>query len=128
MELLVAFPLLALIGGSIGDVPALAAAAFTDPSLVIFAIAGFFAMPAFSFWYKGNSMCGTALGMACNGMYAFWGPFFIWLIMGVLNIGGLSESYPPLALAQWVGAIIMIVGIFLIAVSPVDLLRKKEEA
>ena len=73
-------------------------------------------------------MCGTALGMACNGMYAFWGPFFIWLIMGVLNIGGLSESYPPLALAQWVGAIIMIVGIFLIAVSPVDLLRKKEEA
>lgn len=128
MELLVAFPLLALIGGSIGDVPALAAAAFTDPSLVIFAIAGFFAMPAFSFWYKGNSMCGTALGMACNGMYAFWGPFFIWLFMGVLNIGGLSDSYPPLALAQWVGAIIMIVGIFLIAVSPVELLRKKEEA
>lgn len=128
MELFVAFPLFAIIGGSIDNVPTLVLAAFSDPSLVIFAIAGFFAMPAFSFWYKGNSMCGTALGMACNGMYAFWGPFFIWLILGALNIGGLSESYPPLELTQWAGAIIMIIGIFLIAVSPVKLLRKKEEA
>ena len=83
-------------------------------------------MPAFSFWYKGNSMCGTALGMACNGMYAFWGPFFIWLIMGALGIGGLSESYPPLASVQWVGAIIMVGGIFLIAVNPLKSFHKKE--
>ena len=72
-------------------------------------------------------MCGAALGMACNGMYAFWGPLFIWIIMGVLNIGGMAADYPPLAPAQWVGAVIMVVGIFFIAVDPVALLRKKAD-
>lgn len=125
LEFLVAFPFLMLIGGDASGIPMLISAAFTDPSLIIFAISGFFAMPAFSFWYKGNSMCGTALGMACNGMYAFWGPFFIWLIMGVLGVGGLSESYPPLSFAQWIGAVIMIAGIFLIAINPGKTLCKK---
>ena len=92
-----------------------------------FLISGFFAMPAFSFWYKGNSMCGTALGMACNGMYAFWGPFFIWIIMGVLNIGGMAADYPPLSSAQWIGALIMVAGIFCIAVNPAELLRSKKK-
>lgn len=82
-------------------------------------------MPAFSFWYKGNSMCGTALGMACNGMYAFWGPLFIWVIMGVLGIGGMAADYPPLTAAQWIGAIIMVAGIFCIAVNPAELLGGK---
>ena len=63
-------------------------------------------------------MCGAALGMACNGMYAFWGPFFIWVILGALNIGGMAADYPPLSAIQWAGALIMIVGIFLIAVNP----------
>lgn len=63
-------------------------------------------------------MCGTALGMACNGMYAFWGPFFIWIIMGVPNIGGMSADYPPLSVVQWIGALMMVAGIFCIAVSP----------
>ena len=124
LELLVMFPLLAIIGGEVAMIPELAAAAVTSPALFIFMISGFFAMPAFSFWYKGNSMCGAALGMACNGMYAFWGPFFIWLIMGVLNIGGMAADYPPLEPIQWIGALIMVVGIFCIAVNPVDLLRK----
>ena len=128
LELAVAFPLIAVVGGCLSDVPPLVAAALSDPSIVIFAISGLFAMPAFSFWYKGNSMCGTALGMACNGTYSFWGPFFIWLIMGVLNLGGISEGYPPLSPVQWVGAIIMVAGIFLIAVDPVDAIRKRREA
>ena len=63
-------------------------------------------------------MCGTALGMACNGMYAFWGPFFIWIVLGVLNIGGLAADYPPLSAMQWIGALIMIAGIFCIAINP----------
>lgn len=71
LELLIAFPVLAIMGGGIGSVPKLLGAAITSPALLIFAISGLFAMPAYSFWYKGNSMCGTALGMACNGMYAF---------------------------------------------------------
>ena len=111
--------LCAAIGGPFaGSAFELAGAAFASPALVFFVISGFFAMPAFSFWYKGNSMCGTALGMACNGMYAFWGPFFIWIIMGVLNIGGMSADYPPLSVVQWIGALMMVAGIFCIAVSP----------
>ena len=124
LELLAMFPLLAVIGGEANMIPQLASAALTSPALVIFVISGFFAMPAFSFWYKGNSMCGAALGMACNGMYAFWGPFFIWLIMGVLNIGGMAADFPPLAPVQWLGALIMVVGIFCIAVNPADLFRR----
>ena len=118
LELFVFFPILAVIGGGAGSVGQLMGTAFTSPVLLIFMISGFFAMPAFSFWYKGNSMCGAALGMACNGMYAFWGPFFIWVIMGVLNLGGMSADFPPLEPIQWVGALIMVVGIFCIAVRP----------
>ncbi len=118
LELFVVSPVLAAIGGGLGSAFELAGAAFASPALVFFVISGFFAMPAFSFWYKGNSMCGTALGMACNGMYAFWGPFFIWIIMGVLNIGGMSADYPPLSVVQWIGALMMVAGIFCIAVSP----------
>ena len=72
-------------------------------------------------------MCGTALGMACNGMYAFWGPFFIWIILGVLNIGGMAADYPPLSSMQWIGALIMVVGIFCIAVNPAELLRSNKK-
>lgn len=60
-------------------------------------------------------------------MYAFWGPFFIWLIMGVLNLGGLSADYPPLAAIQWVGALVMVAGIFCIAVDPVKLICRNRE-
>ncbi|MDO4443467.1 MAG: hypothetical protein Q4B69_06280 [Slackia sp.] len=128
LELFVVFPLLMVIGGGASTLFAVVGAAMTSPALLFFLISGFFAMPAFSFWYKGNSMCGTALGMACNGMYAFWGPFFIWIIMGVCNIGGMAADYPPLSSVQWIGALVMIAGIFCIAVNPAGLLRfdKKE--
>lgn len=128
LELLVVFPILATIGGGPAEMLAVAATAMTDPGVAIFALSGLLAMPAFSFWYKGNSMCGTALGMACNGTYAFWGPFFIWVVMGALNIGGLSEAYPPLGAAQWIGAAIMVAGIFLIAVNPTSIIGKRNEA
>lgn len=125
LELFVMFPLLSVLGGEAACIPNLAGAAITSPALLIFLISGFFAMPAYSFWYKGNSMCGAALGMACNGMYAFWGPFFIWIIMGVLDLGGVAADFPPLAPIQWVGALIMVVGIFCIAVNPKNLLGKR---
>lgn len=38
--------------------------------------------------------------------------------MGVLNIGGMSADYPPLSVVQWIGALMMVAGIFCIAVSP----------
>lgn len=128
LEFAIAFPILAIIGDGFGAVPAMLGAALTDPSILLFAVSGFFAMPAFSFWYKGNSMCGAALGMACNGMYAFWGPFFIWVLLGLLNVGGMSASYPPLSIEQWVGAVIMVLGIFFIAINPLNAFGKKEAA
>lgn len=125
LTLLVMFPIIALVGGEAGTALELASGALTSPALLVFVVSGFFAMPAFSFWYKGNSMCGAALGMACNGMYAFWGPFFIWIIMGVLDLGGVAASYPPLEPVQWLGALIMVAGIFCIAVNPAQLFAKK---
>ena len=125
LELLVLFPGLAIVGDGASCVGALLQGAFCSPSILIFAISGLFAMPAFSFWYKGNSMCGTALGMACNGMYAFWGPFFIWILMGVLGLGGMAADFPPLSMVQWVGAVIMVLGIFCIAVNPMQAFSKK---
>ena len=38
--------------------------------------------------------------------------------MGVLEIGGMSASYPPLSVAQWIGAAVMVAGIFVIAAKP----------
>lgn len=128
LELVVVFPALMLLSGDSAGIGDLICAAVSSPSLAIFAVSGLFAMPAYSFWYKGNSMCGAALGMACNGMYAFWGPFFIWIIMGVLGIGGMSASYPPLSMIQWAGALIMVAGIFLIAVDPKTLFSRSKEA
>ena len=117
--------MLAAVGGELPSVPAMLGAALTDPAILVFAVSGLFAMPAYSFWYKGNSMCGTALGMACNGMYAFWGPFFIWIVLGVLNIGSMSEGYPPLSPVQWAGAVTMVAGIFCIAMDPLAMTKKK---
>ena len=45
----------------------------------------------------------------------------------MLNIGGMSADYPPLSIMQWVGALIMVAGIFLIAVNPADHLAKRKE-
>lgn len=115
LEAVVLFPMLAAIGGDGSALPAVVRAALISPALPIFALSGLFAMPAYSFWYKGNSMCGAALGMACNGMYAFWAPLFMWLLLGVAGIGGAPQNYPPLSPAQWIGAGIMVAGIFCIA-------------
>ena len=41
----------------------------------------------------------------------------MWLLLGVAGIGGAPQNYPPLSAAQWVGAIIMVAGVFLIAMA-----------
>lgn len=115
LEAAVIFPVLTAIGGDGSALPAMTHAALMSPALPIFALPGLFAMPAYSFWYKGNSMCGAALGMACNCMYAFWAPLFMWLLLGVAGIGGMPQNYPPLSPAQWIGAGVMVAGISCIA-------------
>ena len=91
-------------------------------SIVFFVLSGFFTVYAFSFWYKGNSMCGTSIGMACNGTYAFWGPLFCWIIIELIfKISGYSISY-----VFGFSAILMAIGIFIMVINPIYYLKKRE--
>ncbi|MEG1821459.1 MAG: hypothetical protein RR233_00890 [Clostridiales bacterium] len=91
-------------------------------AILWFIISGFFANPAYSFWYKGNSMCGAALGMTCNALYSFWVPFFSWIILGLI-LGWDGYTLMPI---QWFMAILEVFGIWLIAMNPLDVFKKKE--
>ena len=107
--------LLSLMGGDgIGSGLALVGHALADgPSIWLFFIGGVFASWSFKFWYKGASMCGAALGMGCNGTYAFWGPLYCLVVCGLIFGGeGWNIAWPG-----WVGAIIMVIGIFVLAIS-----------
>lgn len=122
-NLIILLPILCLVDGNIGQFPSLLGSAITDSSIIFFIISGFFAMPAYSFWYKGNSMCGAALGMVCNGMYAFWGPFWCMIVVGIL--GG-HEGW-ILTPVQWIMAVVMVIGIALVGnLNPLNLFKKKE--
>lgn len=125
-NLIIMVPILTLIsGGSLGETFSYVGNAIVDaPSIVFFVVSGFFAFISFSMWYTGNSMCGAALGMALNGTYTFFGPFFTWVVLGLVM--GL-EGY-ALAPIAWVAAIVMMIGIFVIAMNPFDLLKKEDEA
>ena len=126
VTLFVLVPALCVAGGDgLALYPRILGAAFTDQTLLWFVVSGFFSMYAYSLWYKGNSMCGTALGMACNGMYSFWAPLFIWVVNGLLNLGGQAAAYPSLSWIQWIAAVIMALGIFIIATDPVEYLSRK---
>ena len=107
--------LLSLMGGDgIGSGLALVGHALADgPSIWMFFIGGVFASWSFKFWYKGASMCGAALGMGCNGTYAFWGPLYCLVVCGFIFGGeGWNIAWPG-----WVGAITMVIGIFVLAIS-----------
>lgn len=123
-NLIILLPLFGIISGNgVGLSGELVVQAVTSfEAIRWFVVSGFFALFAYSLWYKGNSMCGAALGMACNGAYSFWGPFFCWLVLGVMA-GHEGWSIPPIA---WAAAVVMVVGILLIAMNPLDLFRKKE--
>ena len=100
------------------------ATSFSDgAAMPWFILAGLSAYLTFMLWYKGNAMCGAALGMSCNGTFSFWGPFCCWLVLGVA-FGYEGWDMPPVA---WAAAVIMVIGIFIIAMNPLDLLKKKSE-
>ncbi len=120
-NLLVVVPVLAVIGGA--DALSCMGAALTDwDSMRYFAVAGFACYWGFMLWYKGNAMCGAPLGMACNGAYSFWGPFFCWIWLGLV-FGLDGWSMPPVA---WAAAVIMVVGIFTIATNPLALFSRNK--
>jgi len=119
-NLLILLPVLCLAAGSPGLEPRLLGAAWTSgPAMAIFGMTAVLSLAAFLLWYRGNGMCGAALGMACNGTYSFWGPFCCWIILG-LALGMPGWSLHPV---QWVCAVAMMLGILLIAADPRELLR-----
>ncbi|MDR2957484.1 MAG: DMT family transporter [Coriobacteriales bacterium] len=122
VTIFIAVPILCIAAGSIGLWPTLVGGALTSPTaMVFFLVSGFCSAITFAFWYKGTSMIGAALSMACNGAFSFWVPFFCWLILGVI-FGQDGFNLLPI---QWAAAIIMVFGIFLIAINPLDWFRKK---
>lgn len=123
VNLLVLVPIFAIFAG-VNPVAMIGTAVADFESSKWFIVGGFVAYLNFMLWYKGNGMCGTALGMACNGMFAFWGPFFCWLVLGVwFDIDGWAMS--PIA---WGAAVLMVSGIFILSMNPLDLLKSKKEA
>ncbi len=123
VNLFVIFPILCAVGGDIKIAPQLAIEAFTDlPFVFIFILCGVLKAANSAYWYKGNGMCGTALGMACNSAYAFWGPFFTWILLGVF-IGYDGFALPAIA---WVAAILIVIGIIIISLNPKELHLKRK--
>ena len=123
-NLVILVPIISLLAGNAGFVPEFVGGAFSDgPAMLFFVISGFCALFAYSLWYKGNSMCGTALGMACNGAYSFWGPFFCWIVLGLF----FKEDGWMLDPIVWIGAVVMFFGVLLIAMNPFASLMNKKE-
>lgn len=122
-NLLILVPIFGMVvGDGVGFSTDLAIQAFTSgPAMIWFALSGLCAFVSYMCWYNGNSMCGAALGMACNGTYSFWGPFCCWIVLGVY--GGIDGyALPPIV---WISAVLMMFGILTIAMNPLDLFRKK---
>ncbi|QSX05610.1 hypothetical protein JYG23_13195 [Sedimentibacter sp. zth1] len=119
----IVLPLMSLIcKNDLGSTFALFGQAITSgPAMIWFALSGLCSFATFMLWYIGNSMCGAALGTACNGTYSFFGPFFCWIILGVI-LGIPGNTIPSVV---WVGAVLMMFGILTISMNPLDLLRKR---
>lgn len=121
---IIVLPVLAIIEGSgVSLVSNLTISALTDKTVLIFLISGLFTFLTFNTWYKGNSMCGTALGMALNGTYAFFGPFFCWIILGVI----LKNPGYELAPTTWLASLLMAFGIFIMSVNPLDYIKGRDK-
>lgn len=127
-NIIIMVPLLSLIGlafggQGVGEGLGLLGQAFTDSSTLWLAASGLCCGLSFMLWYKGNSMCGAALGMTCNAMYSFWTPLCCWILMGLI----FGEEGWMLSPIQWVMAIVIVFGIWLIAMNPLDLFKKQED-
>ncbi len=122
-NLFIFIPIIAIIGGNGGLSVKVIGQAFTSgPAMIWFAISGLCAYLSYMAWYKGSSMTGVALGMATNGTYSFFGPFCCWIILGV-GFGIEGWTLTPIS---WFCAVLMAIGILIIAMNPMDLLKKKE--
>jgi drug/metabolite transporter (DMT)-like permease len=122
-NLIIFVPIIAMVGGNVGLSFQVIGEAFTSGNAMIwFAVSGLCAYLSYMAWYKSSSMTGVALGMATNGTYSFFGPFCCWIILGV----GFGIEGWTLSPISWFCAVLMAIGILLIAMNPMDLFKKKE--
>jgi len=123
-NLVILVPLFGILSGDgLGLSAHLISAAVADkPAMMWFVVSGFCAVYSFNLWYKGNSMCGTALGMACNATYSFFTPLCSWIILGLI----MGQEGWDIPLIAWMAAVVMSVGIFVMAVNPLTFFKKKE--
>ena len=121
-NLCLVLPVLTLACGEpLGQSYAYVAHALMDgSSIAFFACSGFAAYFSFMSWYRANAMCGTALGMAINGTYTFTAPLLTWVIVGLV-LGFDGYALPSVA---WIAAVVNLLGICLIAVNPLDAVKK----
>lgn len=113
-----------LSGEGIGYGWSLLGQAFTDGhAMIFFLISGAFTAFSFKFWYKAASMCGAALCLGINATYGFWSPIGCFLLSGVIFH---LEGY-DLTWQLFVGALIMVGGLLLVAISK-DRAEKKYAA
>jgi len=123
-NLCILIPILCLLDGGENLYGTIVGGALTSfPAMKFFIISGFISIFAYSLWYKGNNMCGAALGMAANSAYSFWGPLFCWLILGIA-LGQPGWELPPIV---WAGAVVMFLGILFIAVNPFKYFHSRKE-
>ena len=124
-NLFILVPILGIMAGGLNiSIDLVGQAVTSGPAMIWFLLSGLLSVMTFMTLYAGNSMCGAALGTACNGTYSFFGPFFCLIILGVF--GGM-EGY-ALAPVAWFGAVLMMFGILTISMNPLDIFRKKSEA
>lgn len=91
-------------------------------AFIMIAIAALTGAVTFLSWYKSNSMCGVAKGMALNGTYALWGILFSFL----LGLAHLTNGV-QLTVTLIIGAIVITIGAVLVAINPMEFIKKKEE-
>ncbi|MGM9567316.1 MAG: hypothetical protein ACI3W6_03965 [Clostridia bacterium] len=124
VNVLILIPLLSFMAGDLTAGWSYFGKALTDISVIWIIAGGVCCAYSFMFWYKANSRVGAALGMTCNATYSFWVPLCCWLLMGVI----MGQDGWALTPVQWAMAIVEVLGIWLIAMNPLDLFRKKEAA
>jgi drug/metabolite transporter (DMT)-like permease len=123
VNLFIVLPLLGFMAGRVSISTNLIIQAFTSgPAMIWFTLSGLATFITFMTWYKGNSMCGAGLGTACNGTYSFFGPLFCYILLGVI-FGMSGWALPSIV---WIGAIVMVFGILVITINPLDLIKKKK--
>ncbi|MHC1749686.1 MAG: DMT family transporter [Cellulosilyticaceae bacterium] len=100
---------------ALGGLGLFAAAVQVPSILLIIGGAGLLTAISFLSWYKANSTCGCATGMALNITYVFWGIFFSVLLLG-----------QQLTVPMVVGSVVLLLGALFVSVNPMDLIKKKE--